>query len=161
MSGDKQQGKTVIKAKQCYWHMNKQIQIDAQKVHLETKTKLLNSRGTRFSSNLFAVGIGSRKGILATFKRVFLNLKSLQLKLQGSKHDDPVYAIPPTLVLSQFCKLENTFLSLCRASLLCHERQEDGQSPVLAMFPLATELVNCNPIISNLSLEGSEALQFT
>lgn len=71
MSGDKQQGKTVIKAKQCYWHVSKQIQIDAEKVHLETKTKLLNSRGTRSSSNLFAAVIGSRKGILATFKRVF------------------------------------------------------------------------------------------
>lgn len=61
----------VIKAKQCYWHVSKQIQIDAQKVHLETKPKLLSSRGARSSSNLFAVVIGSRKGILATFKSVF------------------------------------------------------------------------------------------
>jgi len=39
------------------------------------KTKLLNSRGTRFSNNLFAVVMGSRKGISATFKKGYLNLK--------------------------------------------------------------------------------------
>lgn len=39
------------------------------------KTKLLNSRVTRFSNNLSAVVMGSRKGISATFKRDYLNLK--------------------------------------------------------------------------------------
>lgn len=55
--------------------MSKQIQIGVKKVHLEMKTKLLNSRGTRFSNNLSAVLMGSRKEISATFKRDYSNLK--------------------------------------------------------------------------------------